>query len=119
MFGMQHKRKLYWTIHLAPFSRVGSFNRARLHRFNTAFVSSLEDALCRGERSIVIRSHLMRTAEIKLALTVLANYPCHYHVVPVVFSRFEQVGITFQMLLQEWRLVAVPSSGFMIVIACR
>lgn len=116
---MKHGKKLYAVVHLALFSRIGHLNQSRVRKFNSAFVSTLQHALQEKRHSIIFRSHLMRASQVQLAVSVLAKSGRRYRVFTVVLSRSERVGIVCQMLLQEWRLVAIPHEGIMIVIASR
>ncbi|GKV75883.1 hypothetical protein PEC106568_10570 [Pectobacterium carotovorum subsp. carotovorum] len=115
---MQHRKTRYAVIHLALFSRIGHLNKTQLRKFNSAFVSSLQLAL-QKKRTIVFRSHLMRGSQVRLAETVLAQYGHRYRVSKVTLSRTERVGITCQMLFQEWRPVRVPREGVMFVVMMR
>ncbi len=116
VFGMRRRGKSYWFIHLATFSRVGTLNKSKLDYFNSTFVSALESAVQRGDRRIVFRSHLVRPGAIRLAAGTLTRHHCRYRVVPVEISRTERIGISLQMLLQEWRRVTVSKQGMMFVI---
>lgn len=116
---MKHRRQRYTVIHLALFSRIGHLSRSRLRKFNRAFVSTLQHALQEKRQSIIFRSHLMRASQVQLAENVLAKSGRRYRVFNIVLSRSEQVGIVCQMLLQEWRLVAIPPEGTMIVVTSR
>lgn len=116
---LKHRDIRYTVIHLALFSRVGHLNKKQLQRFNSAFVSTLQSALHKKSKSVVFRSHLMRTSQVRLAERVLAQYGYRHRVSTIVLSRAERVGITCQMLLQEWRVVRIPREGVMIVIMMR
>ncbi len=115
---LKHRKTRYMVIHLAVFSRIGNMNKAQLQKFNFAFVTVLQQALQKN-RPIVFRSHLMRASQVKLAETVLAKYGHSYRVSKVILSRTERIGITCQMLFQEWRLVRVSRGGVMIVVMVR
>ncbi len=113
---LQHRGKRYAVIHLALFSRIGQLNKKKLQRFNMVFVLLLQRALQKENQSVIFRSHLMRTSQVRLAEKILAKYGRRYRVSIVTLSRTERIGITCQMLLQEWRLVVVPRDGVMIVV---
>lgn len=113
---LRHRGKQYAVIHLALFSRIGQLNKKKLQRFNVAFVSLLQRTLQKENQSVIFRSHLMRANQVRLAEKVLAKCGRRYRVSRIVLPRTERIGITCQMLLQEWRLVFIPRDGVMIVV---
>ncbi|EAO9944468.1 hypothetical protein R497_17855 [Salmonella enterica subsp. enterica serovar Havana] len=119
VFSVTHRRRQYWAIHLALLDRVGAMNRRQARRYHQAFVQALETALmARPVCPVFFRSHLMRPAQVALACQVLSHrteYRCR--IAPITLPRWERVAIVAQMLLQEWRLIQLPSEeGIMVVI---
>ncbi|HHX9838845.1 TPA: hypothetical protein ACVTE0_003296 [Salmonella enterica subsp. enterica serovar Newport] len=119
VFSVTHSRRQYRTIHLALLDRVGEMDRRQARRYHQAFVQALEAALmARPVCPIFFRSHLMRPAQVALACQVLSHrtgYRCR--IAPITLPRWERVVIVAQMLLQEWRLIQLPSEeGIMVVI---
>ncbi|EHI3121848.1 hypothetical protein J9N36_003225 [Salmonella enterica] len=91
-------------------------NRRRVKFYHHAFVRVLNEALQTGE-SVVFRSHLMRQAQIRLACQILVPTRRRHHIVTVVIPSYERRLIMLLMLLQEWRLIRVPTLGVMVVVS--
>ncbi len=118
VFSVTYRRRQYWAVHLALLDRVGAMNRRQARRYHQAFVQALETALVARPVRPVFRSHLMRPAQVALTCQVLSHrtgYRCR--IAPITLPRWERVAIFAQMLLQEWRLIQLPSEeGIMVVI---
>lgn len=120
VFSMTHRGRQYWAVHLALLDRVGTMNRQRTRRYHQAFVQTLENALARPVRPVFFRSHLMRPAQVALACQVLshrAGYRCR--IVSVTLPRWERFAMVAQMLLQEWRVISLPSEQAVMVVIYR
>ncbi|HFG4856298.1 TPA: hypothetical protein ACJGSF_003775 [Salmonella enterica subsp. enterica serovar Muenchen] len=91
-------------------------NRRRVRFYHQAFVRALNEAL-QTEEPVVFRSHLMRPAQIRLACQILVPTRRRYHIVTVVIPSYERRLMMLLILLQEWRLIRVPSQGVMVVVS--
>ncbi|EBY2753636.1 hypothetical protein DVF53_23935 [Salmonella enterica subsp. enterica serovar Kottbus] len=121
VFSVTHRHRQYRAVHLALLDRVGTVNRRRVRHYHHAFVQALETALlARPVRPVFFRSHLMRPAQVALACQVLSHrtgYRCR--IVPVTLPRWERIAMVAQMLLQEWRVIPLPSDQAVMVVIHR
>ncbi|EAV2691372.1 hypothetical protein CN851_15780 [Salmonella enterica] len=116
VFTLRHHEQCWRVIHLSVRERVGRMNRRRVRFYHQAFVRALNEALQTGE-PVVFRSHLMRPSQIRLACQILVPTRRRYHIVTVVIPSYERRLMMLLILLQEWRLIRVPSQGVMVVVS--
>ncbi|ECA1950156.1 hypothetical protein EJH27_01625 [Salmonella enterica subsp. enterica serovar Virchow] len=115
----RHHRR-YLAIHLSLLDRVGTMNRRRAQRYHQAFIRALACALAQPVRTVFFRSHLMRSAQVRLACQVLSGGEgCRWRVVSVTVPLWERLAVVAQMLLQEWRLIPLPPRQAVMVVVRR
>lgn len=115
---VRHRQRRYTTLHLAAFDQVGHLDKRRATRFHDSFISTLKNAIESRGMPVYFTSHLLRPAHMRSMKKLLTSEPPIYHwrCHPIRISRFVRKGIWFQMLLQEWRWVNVPETGYIVVI---
>ncbi|EAW1164861.1 hypothetical protein EO50_29040 [Salmonella enterica] len=59
----------------------------------------------------------MRPAQIRLACQILVPTRRRHHIVTVAIPSYERRLMMLLILLQEWRLIQVPSQGVMVVVS--
>lgn len=114
---VRRRGQRYITLHLSTFDRIGHLTRDRAARFHLSFLVTLTRALDRPVHPVFFVSHLLRPAHRRsLQKLMSARYPGRrWRCRKIPLRRSVRRAIQAQALLQEWRVISVPDTAWVVM----